>query len=131
MAQHKQHQHHHIVSAKTYFKVFLALIFLTIITVAAAQINFGPLNLTIAMVIAVAKATLVALFFMGLYWDKGMSRVAMIVSLGCLFFFIFFTFIDLSSRESMNALENTKHSFKTPVKLIKPGEAGSSHGAHY
>jgi cytochrome c oxidase subunit IV len=120
-------QQHHIVSAKTYTLVFIALLFLTVITVAAAQIDFGPLNLTIAMLIAVVKATLVALVFMGLRWDSGMARVAMIVSIGCLFLFILFTVLDFTTRANMDPLENGRHSLKTPVTVVKPG---SVHGAN-
>lgn len=50
---------------------FAALIVLTIITVAIAKIDFGSqaINVTIAMVVASIKATLVALYFMHLKWE--------------------------------------------------------------
>ena len=64
---------HHIIPLSTYFKVFGALMFLTLITVLAAQIDLteylgkGPWNVILAMLIAVVKSTLVLLFFMHLY----------------------------------------------------------------
>ena len=54
----------HIVSAKVYVTVFLALCVLTVLTVAAAGFDFGRLNLLVALGIAVTKATLVVLYFM-------------------------------------------------------------------
>ncbi|NDB08617.1 MAG: hypothetical protein EBX97_08180, partial [Actinobacteria bacterium] len=43
--------------------VFGILVFLTVITVAASRVDFGTLNLVIAMLIASVKAGLVALIF--------------------------------------------------------------------
>ncbi len=56
----------HIVSRKIYFLVFGALMVGTILTVLAAQVDFGNevVNTTIALTIAVTKALLVVLFFM-------------------------------------------------------------------
>jgi len=50
--------------------VFLALIGLTVVTVAVTKVDLGKANLWIAMLIAGVKATLVALYFMHLRWDK-------------------------------------------------------------
>ena len=49
---------------KSYIKVFVALMVLLGLTVGAAMINMGPLNLFVAMTISVIKATLVLLIFM-------------------------------------------------------------------
>jgi cytochrome c oxidase subunit 4 len=63
----------HIVSPRVYVAVFLALLVLTLLTVAAARVDLGepdvagvrvPLNVIVAVAIAVVKATLVVLFFM-------------------------------------------------------------------
>lgn len=54
----------HIVSVKTFTAVLVALLILTIITVAVAQVDFGAFNLVVAMVIASIKATLVITVFM-------------------------------------------------------------------
>jgi len=74
---------HHVVSLGILLKVFGALIVLTVITVAASTVNFGELNLVVAMVIAVIKASLVVLFFMHLIWDKPFNSI---VFVGCLIF---------------------------------------------
>ena len=54
----------HIVPTRTYYLIFLTLMVCTAITVAMAFIDLGPLNVVVAMTIAVLKATLVVLFFM-------------------------------------------------------------------
>ena len=56
----------HIVSRKSYFGVFAALMVMTVVTVIAAQVNFGNevVNTIIALTIAVVKAMLVVLIFM-------------------------------------------------------------------
>ncbi|QDU98101.1 cytochrome C oxidase subunit IV family protein [Lignipirellula cremea] len=67
---------HHVVSVKTYLIVFAVLLVLLVLTVAAAQIEHGVLNLTVAISIAVVKATLIALFFMHLRYNSAVIRLA-------------------------------------------------------
>lgn len=54
----------HVVPRRTYYAVFLALIVLTGVTVAAAFADLGPMNTFVALTIACVKATLVVLYFM-------------------------------------------------------------------
>lgn len=55
----------HIVQPRVYITIFLALLVGTGLTVVAARIDFpGPLNVIVALTIAVVKATLVILYFM-------------------------------------------------------------------
>ena len=53
---HNDHSGHHIIPLGVYYKVIGLLLFLTVVTVAAAQVNFGPWNTVIAMLIASIKA---------------------------------------------------------------------------
>jgi cytochrome c oxidase subunit 4 len=53
-------------SLVTYISVFVGLIVLLLITVAAAYIDLGQFNLPIALGISVAKTLLIVLFFMHL-----------------------------------------------------------------
>lgn len=56
---------------KTFLKVLIALLVLTIITVLAAKVDLGKWNIVGALVIASIKATLVVLIFMhGKYENK-------------------------------------------------------------
>jgi cytochrome c oxidase subunit 4 len=76
----------HIVPLKVYFAVFGALMVLTATTVFVATIDLGPLNLAVAMAIAITKATLVILFFMHVKYSGNMVKVY--VAAGFLFFAI-------------------------------------------
>ena len=75
---------HHTISFKAYINVFIALIILTVVTVAASRIDFGVLNAAIAFGIATVKASLVLAIFMHLKYDSMMNRVI----LGCGVFFL-------------------------------------------
>jgi cytochrome c oxidase subunit IV len=78
---HDDHGHGiaHVAAIKVLVGTWVTLMFLTIITVAATKVDFGPaMNLGIAMAIAVVKATLVVLFFMHLYYDKLFHSVIII-----------------------------------------------------
>lgn len=89
----------HVSSIKLYFGIFLALMVGTALTVAAAFVNMGPANNLVAMGIAVAKATLVVLFFMHV---KHSSRLtSMIVTSAVLFLVILFglTMVDYFSHQ--------------------------------
>ncbi len=61
----------HVVPEKTFLNVLIALLVLTVITVAAAQVDLGKWNIVGALVIASVKATLVILVFMhGMYENR-------------------------------------------------------------
>jgi cytochrome c oxidase subunit 4 len=61
----------HVVPEKTFRNVLIALLILTVITVAAAQVDLGKLNIVGALVIASVKASLVILIFMhGMYENR-------------------------------------------------------------
>ncbi|MCK5942110.1 MAG: caa(3)-type oxidase subunit IV, partial [Planctomycetes bacterium] len=47
--------HHHVSSPAMFLSVLVALLFLTFITVAVAQFDFGAANMLIAMGIAAVK----------------------------------------------------------------------------
>jgi cytochrome c oxidase subunit 4 len=74
--------------------IFLALIVLSFITVAAASIDFGELNLFVALGIATVKATLVALFFMHLAHDRGFNTLAFFGSFFFVTLFVGITLMD-------------------------------------
>ena len=94
--------HTHDIShdAGLFLRTLIALLILTVITVAAAGIHFGSgtANVVIALTIATIKAILVALFFMHLAHDKPVN--AIVASAGFIFLglFLLFTFLDVGSR---------------------------------
>jgi len=70
------HEHeHHVQPVSTYFAVYIALVVLLVLTVGAAFVHFGPLNNAIALGIAVLKAVLVILFFMGIKYSSRLTWV--------------------------------------------------------
>lgn len=78
---------------KVYFIVFGALLVLTGLTTAVAYLDFGPLNLPLALTIAVAKALLVVLFFMHL---KDSSRLVHIFAGAGIFWLLLLLTLTLS-----------------------------------
>lgn len=73
---------HHISSDKTLLGVAGGLLILTILTVVVHYLQLpNPWSIIVAMGIAIFKATLVALFFMNLYWDKRFNLMLLITSL--------------------------------------------------
>ena len=73
----------HIVSLRVYFTIFLALMVGTALTVWAGLQDFpGPLNVIVALTIAVVKATLVVLYFMHVRYS---SRLIWVVFAAALF----------------------------------------------
>ncbi|MFA6233114.1 MAG: cytochrome C oxidase subunit IV family protein [Bacteroidota bacterium] len=76
---------------KSYLKVFIALLVLTALTVAVTTIHFGDIaNIVVGVVIALAKAGLVAYIFMHLKFDN--KRLRYIVGIP-IFFFVTLVFV--------------------------------------
>ena len=71
---------HHVSSLPMYFGVFLALMVLTAVTVWVSTVNFGALNVPIAMAIAILKAVLVILFFMHVLHSSRLTWVIVLAS---------------------------------------------------
>ncbi len=74
MATSEAHEHDIQASVRRYLYVFYALLFGTGVTVAASYIPFGnhEINIAVALAIAIAKASLVAGFFMHLISERKM-----------------------------------------------------------
>ena len=104
MSENKEHTHH-IIPLKTYFKVFGALMLLTVLTVLAAKLDLtqflgqGPWNVILAMLIAIIKSSLVLLFFMHLYYDDRTNLMFFLGSILFLIVFIAFTYFDIAFRD--------------------------------
>ena len=92
----------HVVPASLFFKVLLALLFLTVLTVGVSHFHFGSLNLVLAMLISAIKAALVMTFFMHLKWDTAINNIAIISSFLFLALLFLFTLSDLATRGSVD-----------------------------
>ena len=63
-----------------YLIIWVALLGLTVVTYSVAHMHRGPFSLIVAMLIACTKATLVALFFMHLWDEKGLNRLILLMA---------------------------------------------------
>lgn len=108
---------HHILSENLAWKIWGALMVLTVITVWIADFHFGAWNFIIAMLVATIKATLVAAFFMGLKYDKKINVVIFITSVIFVGIFMALTFSDLFYR---NRYTVRPIAMKSSGKFSKP-----------
>ncbi len=101
------HATHHIIPRPLLLKVFIALVALTIITALTGQADLGPFNfmhVPLAIGIAVIKAALVVLFFMGLKYDKPINALAFIIGLLMVGVFLALTLVDVVYRGDIGNL---------------------------
>ena len=89
---------HHIVSFNTQIIVWIALLFLTWLTVTVAYIDFKNLAVFVALTIAVVKSTLVLTYFMHLKFDSKILTVFLILVVVIFGVFIGLTFFDYAFR---------------------------------
>jgi len=93
----------HVAAAKVLLATGGTLLVLTLVTVLATKIDFGAnINLAVAMVIAVTKASLVILFFMHLRYDKLFHTVVFVSAILAASLFVGFTLMDTSQYQDTN-----------------------------
>ena len=92
------HEEEHEDHSPRYFKTFGALMVLTVLTVAVAQLDLGFLNLAVAMLIACTKATLVILFFMHVIDADKIIKVTVAAGFIWLVIMFVFTIQDFATR---------------------------------
>ena len=114
MSTHTESHTHH-GGPKIYTANLFALLFLTIITVAAASFNFGSANVVIALAIASVKAILVGLFFMHLIWDKPVNTIVIVAGFLFLGIFLMFDFLDVGTRDRLQPRNMPVMENATPV----------------
>ena len=83
---------------QSYLLVFAALLVLTLATAGAAYLDFGPLNVAIALAIAIAKALLVMVFFMHLKQSSPLVRLFAGTGVFWLLILLTFTLSDYLTR---------------------------------
>lgn len=84
----------HVVPVRLLAAVLGALLLLTVVTVGATYVDLGRLNLWVALAIATVKASIVALFFMHLRWDRPFNAVIFISSITLVALFVGFALMD-------------------------------------
>lgn len=110
---------------KVYIMVFVALAIGTILTVAAANVDFGGhLNVVVALLIATVKATLVAMIFMHLKWDKSISIWYTLV-LCAIFFAVLLALPVLTTHDRPALTQNRSWDVAAPAH--EPDHKGEEH----
>ncbi len=110
------------VSMATYWLIFWALMVFLVITVVAAFIPLGPLNMPVAMLIASIKAILVILYFMHVKFASRLTKVFVAASFLWLAILFVLTFQDYMTR---GWLSNSRGWDDNPVKAAY--DAGTAH----
>jgi cytochrome c oxidase subunit 4 len=118
-------QHHglgHVASKKVLFGTWGTLMVLTVVTVLASKVNFGAaeLNLLVAMVIAIVKATLVCLFFMHLKYDKLFHSVVFVSAILLATLFVTFALMDSNQYQVDVYWQHADHQSTSPVDQAFP-----------
>ncbi len=80
---------------RNYAIVWAALLILTFVTWRVSFIPLGMMNVTVAMIIASLKASLVALFFMHLRYENKLVWTFALIPLAFLSLIIFGTLVDV------------------------------------
>ncbi len=125
MADHHTHSHapseleHH--GAGAYYLVWAALLVLTGLTWWTGQMHLPNFGLLLALIIATTKATLVVLFFMHLWEQKGVNRITFAVTVSFVILMLLGIFGDVTTRWS-GALPG-----KEPPASELPTQHGAGH----
>jgi cytochrome c oxidase subunit IV len=87
-----------IVMRRVYYRVYGALLGLTLLTIGVAYLDLGPLNVVVALGIAIGKALLVMLFFMHLRYSSRLTWVIAGAGVFWLAYLLIFTLSDYFTR---------------------------------
>lgn len=101
MAEHVTHSHRSEEpehGSAAYWLVWIALLVLTGITWWTGQMHIAGFALVLALIIAITKATLVVLFFMHLWEQKGVNRIAFTASIIGVVIMLLGVFGDVTTR---------------------------------
>jgi len=95
------HTEHHVVPKKIYFAVFFALIVLTWVTTLVSRVDLGKWNIFVALAIAIIKASIVALFFMHVWYSTRLTKMIVMCAVFWLILLLFITMTDIWTRSWM------------------------------
>jgi cytochrome c oxidase subunit 4 len=79
---------------------FIALLVLTALTVLTGKMDLHGFDLGVAMIIATVKATLVALIFMHLKWDRPFNGYAFLIAILFVGMFLAYVVVDTKTYQS-------------------------------
>lgn len=84
----------HITSTSMLLSIFGTLVALTLLTVASASWLSGAWEIGVSIAIATMKATLVALYFMHLRYDRSFNTAILVAAIGCVGLFLVLALAD-------------------------------------
>jgi len=87
-----------VVSRKTYFRTFLGLLGITLLTTLLGFLDLGSMNTALAIGLAAVKAGLIAAFFMHALHESRTIRVVMVAGVIWLLIMLSLTLVDFMSR---------------------------------
>jgi cytochrome c oxidase subunit 4 len=90
--------HVHIPKVSTLVYVWLALLLATGLTTAVSYVELGWMNIVVALLIAVCKASLVAWIFMGVRFTTSLTKLFVVAGLVWLGILILLTASDYNTR---------------------------------
>ena len=91
-------QEGHVIPARLYIMVWMALVFLTGITLGVSYIDMKNVAIITALLIATVKASLVLLYFMHIRFEKPIFFFMILAVLITYGIFIGLTFVDYAYR---------------------------------
>lgn len=91
-------QSHHIVKYKTHLLVLFALLVLTAVSVLVTNVEMGPYNTLVAMLIAGFKGVIVLIWFMHLKFDDKIFTIFTVLVFVIYLLVLYVTFFDYSYR---------------------------------
>ena len=89
----------HVTPVNTYVAVFVALLVLTGATYLVALQDFGWLNTPIALAVALLKASLVVIYFMGVRYNTPLTKVVVVAGFFWLLIMFGLTLNDYLTRD--------------------------------
>jgi cytochrome c oxidase subunit IV len=128
MASNVAHPEHHAIEHQSHFgryvAVLVALLLLTALTYAAAKVHLpGGWAVAVALAIAIVKGSLVALFFMHLWDQRGANRLVFVTSLVFVALLIGLTLTDNATRFPLANPPGTTGALRAPA-YAPPPEGG-------
>lgn len=110
----------HGTDPRNYTKVLIALLVLTVLTVGLSLVPMGTAgNVTVGLLVAVIKASLVVLIFMHLKFEQRWWSIFVIFPLVLVMIILFSNFADTGTNDELT----------TPAEKVIPhkGKAGPAH----
>ena len=89
---------HAPVPYRTFILIWVALLILTVVTIAVSRVHLGALNIWVALAIASVKSSLVIFIFMHLRQESKLFKIGILTLLVVVAIFIGLTFTDVLYR---------------------------------